>query len=85
MAFPLAPLSPLIFPSEMLQNTNFIKIHSLSTSKLSNFQDVYELKNQLGQGANAVVKRAIRQSDGLQFAVKVIRTGDDERILSVRN
>jgi hypothetical protein len=69
----------------MLQNTNFIKIHSLSTSKLSNFHDVYELKNQLGQGANAVVKRAIRQSDGLQFAVKVIRTGDDERILSVRN
>ena len=46
----------------------------------------FEFLEVLGQGCSAVVKRATRRSDGLVFAVKIVRTlGDLERTVSSRN
>jgi calcium/calmodulin-dependent protein kinase I len=34
---------------------------------------IYEIKDKLGTGSFAIVRRAIRKNDGEQFAVKVIK------------
>lgn len=38
-----------------------------------NIEKQYVFKNQLGKGAFAVVKRAVRKSDGKDFAIKIIK------------
>jgi len=38
-----------------------------------NIEKQYLFKNQLGKGAFAVVKRAIRKSDAKEFAIKIIK------------
>ncbi|CAE8638441.1 unnamed protein product, partial [Polarella glacialis] len=44
------------------------------------FAEDYQLGSQVGSGTMAVVKRALRRSDGLKVAVKCVRS-DDEEIL----
>jgi serine/threonine protein kinase len=40
------------------------------------FEDVFELKEIIGGGMTSVVHRCVRQSDGKEFAVKVIDTSE---------
>ncbi|XP_053393033.1 calcium/calmodulin-dependent protein kinase type II delta 1 chain-like isoform X3 [Mercenaria mercenaria] len=42
-----------------------------STSK---FNDIYELKEELGKGAFSIVRRCVQKSTGLEFAAKIINT-----------
>jgi calcium/calmodulin-dependent protein kinase I len=48
---------------------------SLSCRKLKKeeIQKYYDIKEKLGTGSFAVVKRAVRKSDGQQFAIKIIK------------
>jgi calcium-dependent protein kinase len=50
----------------------------------ADFLDLYELKEKLGEGAHALVHKAIRKCDGEEFAVKVFRSSDPEIIASIR-
>lgn len=47
------------------------------------FNSRYELKEFIGQGCNAVVKRCIRRSDGIPFAVKISEV-EEEHLLYLR-
>jgi len=38
----------------------------------------------LGEGAHAIVHKAIRKSDNQEFAVKIFRSSDPEIIASIR-
>ncbi|KAL4240955.1 Calcium/calmodulin-dependent protein kinase type II subunit delta [Mactra antiquata] len=42
-----------------------------STTK---FNDIYELKEELGKGAFSIVRRCVQKSTGLEFAAKIINT-----------
>lgn len=45
----------------------------LSAVITDDINDYYEIKEKLGTGSFAVVKRCIRKSDGKQFAAKIIK------------
>jgi len=47
--------------------------NSVKKLKKEEIQKYYDIKEKLGTGSFAVVKRAVRKSDGQQFAVKVIK------------
>ncbi|EAR90042.2 Serine/Threonine kinase domain protein (macronuclear) [Tetrahymena thermophila SB210] len=49
-----------------------------------NFNDFYELKEILGEGCVGLVKKAVRKSDGQVFAVKTVRTRDEETIENIK-
>ncbi|KAL4484945.1 hypothetical protein ABPG74_020122 [Tetrahymena malaccensis] len=49
-----------------------------------NFSDFYELKEILGEGCVGLVKKAVRKSDGQVFAVKTVRTRDEETIENIK-
>ena len=48
------------------------------------FWDKFEKKKKLGEGTSGVVRKCIRKEDGKVFAVKIVRTRDDEMIFHVR-
>ncbi|CAD8179524.1 unnamed protein product [Paramecium octaurelia] len=50
----------------------------------ADFSDNYELGVKLGEGAHAIVHKAIRKSDNQEFAVKIFRSSDPEIIASIR-
>jgi serine/threonine protein kinase len=41
------------------------------------FEDSYELKEKIGEGAHATVYRCIQKSSGKVFAVKITKQGDE--------
>ena len=41
------------------------------------FEDAYELKEKIGEGAHASVYKCIQKSSGKVFAVKVTKQGDE--------
>jgi calcium/calmodulin-dependent protein kinase I len=47
--------------------------NSVKKLKKDEISKYYEIKEKLGTGSFAVVKRAVRKSDGKQFAIKVIK------------
>lgn len=47
------------------------------------FWHFYEKKNKLGEGTSAVVRRCIEKRTGKAFAVKIVRTRDEEIIFHV--
>lgn len=47
--------------------------NSVKKLKKEEIQKYYDIKEKLGTGSFAVVKRAVRKSDGHQFAIKVIK------------
>ncbi|KAL4501442.1 hypothetical protein ABPG72_021249 [Tetrahymena utriculariae] len=49
-----------------------------------NFNDFYELKEILGEGCVGLVKKAVRKSDEQVFAVKTVRTRDEETIENIK-
>ncbi|KAL5019091.1 hypothetical protein ScPMuIL_004813, partial [Solemya velum] len=44
------------------------------TSSVVKFNDIYELKEELGKGAFSIVRRCVQKSTGLEFAAKIINT-----------
>ena len=42
------------------------------------FWEKYQKKNKLGEGTSAIVRKCIRREDGMPFAVKIVRTRDEE-------
>ncbi|CAK57191.1 unnamed protein product (macronuclear) [Paramecium tetraurelia] len=50
----------------------------------ADFSDNYELGEKLGEGAHAIVHKAIRKCDNQEFAVKIFRSSDPEIIASIR-
>jgi serine/threonine protein kinase len=49
------------------------------------FWHLYEKKNKLGEGTSAVVRRCIEKRTGKTFAVKIVRTRDEEIIFHLKN
>lgn len=49
------------------------------------FWHFYEKKNKLGEGTSAVVRRCIEKRTGKAFAVKMVRTRDEEIIFHLKN
>jgi len=47
--------------------------NNINKLKKDEIKKYYEIKETLGKGSFAVVKRAVRKSDGKQFAIKVIK------------
>lgn len=47
--------------------------NNIKKLKKEEIQKYYDIKEKLGTGSFAVVKRAVRKSDGKQFAIKVIK------------
>ena len=47
------------------------------------FWHFYEKKNKLGEGTSAIVRRCIEKRTGTAFAVKIVRTRDEEIIFHV--
>ncbi|XP_036358783.1 calcium/calmodulin-dependent protein kinase type II alpha chain isoform X15 [Octopus sinensis] len=45
-----------------------------TTASLSKFNEIYELKEELGKGAFSIVRRCVQKSTGLEFAAKIINT-----------
>ena len=45
-----------------------------------NFKEFYEERETLGQGVSAVVKRCIRRSNKVEYAVKVVNYKQDEEL-----
>lgn len=43
-----------------------------------NFWELFQKKKRLGEGTSGLVRRCIRKSDGKEFAVKIVRTRDEE-------
>lgn len=50
----------------------------------SDFTDFYVIQEKLGEGAHALVHKAIRKKDNAIFAVKIFRTNDPEIIATIR-
>jgi hypothetical protein len=50
---------------------------------LESFESNYQILGILGEGAHAVVKRCKNVKDGKEYAVKIIRNGDEEIIIQV--
>ena len=48
------------------------------------FWQKYEKKNKLGEGTSGLVRRCKEKSTGKEFAVKIVRTRDEEIIFHVR-
>jgi serine/threonine protein kinase len=44
---------------------------------------MFEKKQKLGEGTSGIVRKCIRKSDQKAFAVKIVRTRDDEIIFHV--
>lgn len=51
---------------------SIIKIKMDSIYKTANIKDFYKLDKILGEGSYAIVRKAIRKSDNLEVAVKII-------------
>jgi len=45
------------------------------------FEKVYEEGKFLGEGCSSVVKSCVHRESGLEYAVKIMRTDDEEKIL----
>lgn len=60
-----------------------VPLTDLTTPNLNSFANVYDLGEVLGQGANAIVKKCVRRSDGEIFAVKISRL-EEEHLLYTR-
>lgn len=48
------------------------------------FWDKFQKMKKLGEGTSGIVRKCIRNEDGMEFAVKIVRTRDDEIIFHVR-
>ena len=44
---------------------------------------MFEKKKKLGEGTSGIVRKCIRKEDGKVFAVKIVRTRDDEILFHV--
>ncbi|ORX46153.1 kinase-like protein [Piromyces finnis] len=53
----------------------FLLNHSFKESNPNTIYSKYEIKNIIGSGAFSTVRKAIRKSDGAEFAVKIIEIG----------
>lgn len=47
------------------------------------FWQIFEKKKKLGEGTSGIVRKCIRKEDGKVFAVKIVRTRDDEILFHV--
>ena len=47
------------------------------------FWNLYEKKNKLGEGTSGLVRRCIHKATGKEYAVKIVRTRDEEIIFHV--
>jgi len=52
----------------------FTVFNMATTATLSKFNEIYELKEELGKGAFSIVRRCVQKSTGLEFAAKIINT-----------
>lgn len=48
------------------------------------FWEKFTKKRKLGEGTSGIVRKCIRKEDGKEFAVKIVRTRDDEIIFHVK-
>ena len=56
---------------------DYENIHNLKEP----FDTIYTVTKTLGEGCSAIVKSCIRNSDGKEFAVKIVNYfGDDEKL-----
>lgn len=69
------------FESEEEQEEKYPGIFYLNGT----FWEKFDKKKKLGEGTSGVVRRCVRKEDGKEFAVKIVRTRDDEIIFHVEN
>ncbi|KAL4475774.1 hypothetical protein ABPG72_011551 [Tetrahymena utriculariae] len=49
------------------------------------FENYYELQDVLGEGCVGLVRKAIKITDQSEYAVKIVRTRDEETIMNIKN